>query len=78
MISLGLKYIPENRPLKYDVSDKKHLNELYKIMRNAADDQLKQSRLEFLHNEDREIYRDEYRVLDGAARAIRKLMRNDS
>lgn len=71
---IGLKYIPEDRPLKYDVTDKKHLKALYKILREAAADQLKEARLTYMHPEDIEIARDEYRVLDGAARAIRALM----
>ena len=74
-VFLALNYIPDDRPSKYDVGKKEHLAELYKILRAAADDQLATAREKHLHPEDRKYARDEYRVLDGSARAIRMLMR---
>lgn len=74
MISLW-KYVPDEQPAKYNMCSKADLAALYKILRQAATDCLEEAREQYAHPGDRAYSRQEYRVLDGAARAVQLLLR---
>ena len=69
------KYVPYDQPAKYNLGSKADLTALYKVLRQAATERLDETRMQYLHPEDRAYARQEYRVLDGAARAVQKLLR---